>query len=207
MIYSSSKSKMANGRIYLWIIVLVVIIVAGGSIYYKFGEEKIREEKTKDLISIATMKINEVAQWQDERKANAEYTSNGPAFKKAVWKIITGSKDKSVINEIQQRFALLQNFYHYEQIYLLDNKGNVLLAAIDDPKKIDSVFLPDLFRVIESKSVIMSDFKYSKSDKKIYTVTISPVPGSDKEPLAFLVLQNDPAKFLYPLIQNWPVKS
>jgi len=84
-------------------ILIFILILSGGYLYYRYEKNAIRQEKYTDLKMISELKAQQIVSWREERLANAQVIAESPFFrqKSLDWLL---SKDKTIEKELLQRF-------------------------------------------------------------------------------------------------------
>jgi len=185
---------------------LVILLIVAGLFFYHIEEKIILEEKTSELKAIAELKIHELRLWRQGRQRDAEYTSRRPRTIQEVRDFISHPEDSSIRKIIAERLEMLKRIYQYDEVDIVDRSGKVLFSTEPKILRLDPSFLPALTEADTTGLTRMSDFNICSIHQKVHVLTISPLIDQGKI-FAFLVLQDDPANYLYPLIQNWPANS
>jgi signal transduction histidine kinase len=95
----------------------------------------------------------------------------------------------------------------YDQVHLLDVSGVSRLAIpAGQPSPADAV-VQRARAVLQSGQMELMDMYQSATDGRIYLSVLVPIldETNASRPLGVFVLRVDPAKFLFPFIQAWPV--
>jgi len=201
------KPKRLKKRILVPLILLYTIIILFiGYQYYKYSENSIKKEKLQELKTIAELKIKQITEWKNSNIKIAEVVTKSPLFRTSVRKYLE-EDDLSQKQQIIDRLNVLKKYASFEYVSIADSKGKVLITLDTSLKQIDSVFSGDLQKVKKQKETILSNFQLCKSHNDIHIIIISPIFADKNRIVANLILQIEPSKFLYPLIQSWPVES
>ncbi len=201
------KPKRLKKRILVPLILLYTIIILFiGYQYYKYSENSIKKEKLQELKTIAELKIKQITEWKNSNIKIAEVVTKSPLFRTSVRKYLE-EDDLSQKQQIIDRLNVLKKYASFEYVSIADSKGKVLITLDTSLKQIDSVFSGDLQKVKKQKETILSNFQLCKSHNNIHIIIISPIFADKNRIVANLILQIEPSKFLYPLIQSWPIDS
>ncbi len=198
---------IARRQILLLIGILSASIVACGYLFHNNQANMIREEKYSDLKAIASLKIDQLVQWQNGRISDARVISQSPFFIHGVEQWLNKKDDIMFKTDIEKPITMLQEENGYESIYLMDNNGEPLLSVGKVLDRLDPVAVEKILNASKADSVVCSDFYYCKLENTIHYDIIVPLRNETNITIAILVLRTNPYSYLYPLIQSWPTPS
>ena len=187
-------------------IVVSIIIIIGGYIYYISEKESFREEKHNELSAISNLKINQILKWREERIADVKVTTQSEFFESAVAQWFMKRDNLILKKEIEDRLKITKTEYSFENICIADTKGELQSSVEDMNDGIDSVMKQEVIKTAEKKKLIFSDFYECQFDGKV-NLTISSPLKKDNEVFAVLVFIIDPNEYIFPIIQSWPTPS
>jgi two-component system, cell cycle sensor histidine kinase and response regulator CckA len=190
-------------------LVVVVLVIAAGGVWSALDQKRIgREDTEDDLLATAQLKAGQITNWRAERLGDANViTATTPSS--ALIERWLGSGDPAVAAEIQAWFEALQQQYHYASVQLVDAGGKVLLGPQRGTLLMPSA-LEALRTALAGKKAVLTDLHLGSDGKTIHLDAIAPLFGSeasDVEPLGAVVLTANAGDFLFPLIQTWPTAS
>jgi len=202
------KSGKIPWHLIIIFFILTIALWTGGIFYYKQEKERIKKELQENLTTIADLKVKEITEWRNERLGDATIIFNNHLIINEIqeWFRNPSSVYKS---EILEWFTTIQKFFGYQNILLIDAKGNMRLSVHDEK----DLFGPDARRLfaeaMKSRKIIFSDLYRSKMSNAIRLGLFIPLIPHDKEriPIGLIILRIDPYQFLYPLVQSWPTLS
>jgi len=178
---------------------LAMVAVLGR--YYARQRDAIRAAATQELAAIARVKASQIANWRSERLGDGRVQAasgtmriarrilSSPATSAADWADLL-----AVMSSLSQQFL-------YTGAALVDRDGKVRVQfAPDHPVPFH---LRELARAAAQADDVTLEDLYLDADlgRPLMALTI-PVHG-----LGALILEIDPARFLYPYIASWPVPS
>lgn len=109
----------------------------------------------------------------------------------------------SIINSIRER-------YDYAEIIVLNSKGRLLLSTDRERRQIAPDTLKTALQAIRDKKVIWTDIHRGRVTSQLH-ININAPLLSQRDGRSFVagifVLQIDPYKYFFPLIQSWPTPS
>jgi PAS domain S-box-containing protein len=194
-------------QIYLISFLVCILVVAGGYYYYRYEEKSIRSDKYEQLKAIATLKINQITQWQKERIGDANVLSQSFLFKKGFEQFLAGENNPGLKSDIINWFRTVKEQYGYENVFISNSDGKLFLSPDPDFKYFDSATSVYIKETVKNKKVLITDFYRLGIDKEIYLDIIAPILNDKSKPVAAVVLRVKPADYLYPLIQSLPIPS
>ena len=195
------------------LLIIFLLLATGigisGYLYYVRQIEHFKTETGNNLSSIADLKVKQIANWREERLADAENIYNNPLIIPHIQQWLNNGS-----YEIKQNILMwmksLHEQYHYKSIILLDPNGKIQLAHPNGKELIR----PDAKRLaaeaLSARKVIFSDLYRSKVNNEIRLMLSVPLYVTHNRnfvPIGVILLRIDPYFFLYPLIQSWPTPS
>lgn len=202
----------------LWFFISVFVLLSAciaclGWFFYVQREKAIKQEKQAELSAIADLKAEEIANWREERLDDARVImSDPPVTSIFLEKYLRSAKDIALQKTLSARLTRLIELEHYRSAFLLDRDGKQLFAI---PGGRTMYREPSVQTLVDSSiangCIALSDLhKDGTRPNDIYSIMIVPiVPAGAKNArgLGALALDIDPNRFLYPLIQSWPMPS
>jgi len=197
-----------QGSLTLPMVLLAVAVLSFtvGAILLDIRQHK--ESTAENLKTIAELKTTQLADWLDERHGDAEFLRSS----------MSGS-DRSLLLGLEPGKAVVGNmhlldrmreFSHLNSIsnvVVTDLKGEVLLAS----EPLLHPLPPRLVRVIgeASKSQLISlSGPYWDREGHAHLDFVVPLPADSADtPGLAVVLHSDPAAYLYPALQIWPLPT
>ncbi len=202
-----NKSDLPVKRTWAVIFVLIIfMILIGGYKYYQVEFGHIRLEKYKELNAIGELKAGQIVQWRQERLRDAIGRAESPFFKDATAKLMKNPYDIPLQNEFTHRLRHERELGDYSDVLLLAPDCRVLLASKENPDPVDVTTSKAIANALANGQAELSEL-YPCPHGVVHIDVVAPVLDNSRRPLAVLVLRNDAEKFLYPLIQSWPIPS
>jgi len=193
----------------LFLLLALGIVVAGGVI---FRQETTRARKATEehLSSIADLKAAQIANWRRERIADAEVISRNPLHSLRTRRFLESPSPDDRGDDLRNWMESWRKSFGYHDVVLLDRNGRVRLSVGSSPPFIGAFATVKVAEVLRSGSPVLSDIhRLSNWDfphMDLYAPLLS-TTGKGKEPVGVMMLRIDPAHFLYPEIQAWPLPS
>jgi PAS domain S-box-containing protein len=204
-----STPTNAFHRVAAIFLVLALGIGASGYLYFQNSRRQIEHAKHGELLAVAKLKVREISWWRAERLGDAAVLSRTPLLGFEVARWLSGRNETQLNSETLSWMRAIRGHYDYSNVLLLDTEGNVKLS-LTGQDRMD----PELFRsvpwVVNSREVLFYDLHWSETADGIRAALLAPIldqqaPGTPVT--GILVLEIDPHRFLYPLLQSWPNQS
>ncbi|MEI6209176.1 MAG: PAS domain S-box protein [Desulfuromonadales bacterium] len=190
------------------VIVLLICVIGYG--YFRSVKQLIMAEKTAELTTIANLKSDQIVQWRKERLGDGFSIMRNSLIADRLRDYLRGSLSPVVLEELKVWLESLRTSYDYRSAALYGVDGRVLVAVHDAGTQLDLMSRQLVDQIAHKPEVYFSDFHRDEDSGSIHLNLVVPVGHTVEkkfESLAVLVLDIDPYKFLYPLINKWPTAS
>jgi PAS domain S-box-containing protein len=206
---SRRDSGSAGGVLGLIFVCLAAGIVTVGYLYYRNHERHYRSEVERQLSAIADLKVGELIQWRKERLVDGAVFFKNGSFSGFVRRFLEKPEDAEAQRQIHVWIERFQAANQYENVRLLDARGVTRLSVPEGRPEMSSTVAQRLPEVLQTNQVTFQDFYRNEHDQRVYLAILVPIFDEQEggHPLGVLVLRIDPAIYLYPFIQRWPVPS
>ena len=203
----TSRPKNKNQATLLVVFALLLLGIAlVDYVFYRAQTHAIKEQAQQQLSAIADLKVQQITNWRNERLGDAYVLRENIFVRVAVadWlRLGLDSEQREQINTWLQSYVLR---FDYREALLLDPQGKVL-AATPDTLPIFEETLQLLRTTADSREPELSDLRISMGTDS-YMELVTPLYNVSKQRLlGFIVFRINPQRFLFPLIQSWPLPS
>jgi len=192
---------------YLVLIIYIgisALIALGGYFYYNYRKEARMEEKFNDLKAIADLKEANILNWKTERLSDAKTIMNNPFIRKNFYKIFFHSSTEFI--PVFSRFIQsAKEDFNYEDIFVFSNEGELISTTNRKNTLSDELIKRYLDISKSSTEIYFGGFNLNQDTIPLLDI-LSPVTVEGTFG-GFALLQVDPNKYLYPLIEFWPTPS
>ncbi len=197
-----SKIPWLSVAIFLFIFAAVA---AGGYLFYTFQRDRIRVEKQEDLESIAGLKSQQITRWLQERTSDATVLSKSPLLARNVARWFEDPSLHEAGLHTRTRLEAMLAYDIYQSIILCDAQGKVKQVFGRNHRLIlGASTLSQVLETAGTGKVIFSDFYQCDLDGEVHLDVFAPLLDG-RRTTAVVILRIDPDRFLFPLIQSWPV--
>jgi signal transduction histidine kinase len=211
----AGKEQEAAGRS-AWGLVGVFLLLAAaialaGWLYLSHRQTATRDEVHWNLAAIADLKLNQIANWREERLSDARFFSRARFVALDIRRLLDQPDSPPAREAVSHWLGLLKSDDRYYAALVLDTHFHPLLAlpaAAPDPTPSARASLE---AALQRRQVIISDLLSDPTNGPIHLDVAFPIfEGADLQrgtPLALVLLELDARKFLFPLIRSWPTPS
>lgn len=195
------------------LLAIVAVVGSLGFLYFKRVDAAAREEVRKDLEALAELKVQQIVRWREERLSHAHAVMLNPFIAEPLQRFFRGPVDAASTERLTRWLQSLQERNHALRAILTDAECKVRLAFPADKTHFGPIAETSAREAIASKQTMMSDLHRSESSGEVHLDVIVPILAPEEAPAAgtaaigAVVMEVDPERFLYPLIQSWPTAS
>ncbi|MDD2988993.1 MAG: response regulator [Zoogloea sp.] len=186
------------------LIALAVIAVGYGSAVLS-----VRDRASQELLrieAVADLKLSQISAWLVERRTDAAALASDPGLTRARERWLGG--DVAARNDILSRLEAVRAAYGYSRVSLVDGQGASLLGTSGETPA-----GPELGEYVrrahEAGQVIESNFYLAGTGPNARPMLdfIAPLKTWGEAGMLAIVLQVDPADFLYSYLKGWPAPT
>ncbi len=193
----------------IWIPFLLLISIAlivAGFLYYRAEKDRIRREKYDEIASVAELKVRQIESWRLERLADASVLSRSPFYARAILNLVNAPANPQLRRSVQERLDLEDTVGLYSDAFILDTARQTLVSAGLPPSVMDASEKDAFNEAVLERKPVMTDLFRGVSGT-VHIDAMAPILGESGKTAAVVVLRSDADKFLYPLINSWPIPS
>ncbi len=209
-----AMSKRTESRGFFYQLVSIFCLLAigigiAGYLYYRNQREQIKKNAYHELHSIAGLKVSQISVWREERMADALTFTEDPASSLKLREWLRNQGDSRVRDEIFLWIRSLKEHSDYDNILLTDAQG-IPRLTVTPGTQVDTQLQDQLEQAMTLKIPILSDLYRSEADGSVRLCLTAPIfdPQDEEAPvIGALLLEIDPYRLLYPLVQSWPALS
>ena len=187
----------------------MVALLVGGGWFYRTQEQALRQKAERKLQAIAALKVDQIAAWRAERLADAAVIMETPFLAAAIARFLTDPND-GITGEIRTRFRSLATHYDYADVLLVGPEGRVRFSLTGVTGMGHEEIRPSLAASLRDGKPVIDELHTCSIDPDPHISVLAPIlgrDGQDQRPIAAVVLVSGASRFLYRVIQSWPVPS
>jgi PAS domain S-box-containing protein len=193
-------------------LLLTAAIGAMGYVSYVHQKQILQAGKQAELTAITDTKVRQIADWMNERRGDALALSSDPFLVQAVQHCLrndpAGAAGSADQNRLMERLKGFQAIYGYRTVALLSISGETLVCAGELPE--DAHLQQQVAQVLHSDDLTVFDLHRNSPADTIEMTLMAPLKWRDTEAektIGVVYLRIDPQRYLFPLIQSWPLPS
>ena len=202
--YPRARSRKIAPLIAALVLLVPLLIAAMVKLY----GPKIEQDAYTSLEITARLKAQLVESWLSERRNDGRVLAADAEMIERIADIKhRADSNKELL--IRQRLEIFQNGYGYSAIYLLDPRGEILLA-IGGGHDISAQTKALLARTFASEEIAHSDIYLEATDGLAslnFVVPLHRTVAGRRQPVAALVMHSEPDNSFFPMILAWPSGS
>ena len=189
-------------------LVFAVIIIGLAGLYYQTQKKAIQHEAEENLLSIARLKIDQIAAWRKDRLQEGAEILIRPRLVADLIEWLTGNTQKINHASLLSELDAFRLQHEIKDILLVEADGTIRLSIdgyLEDPEQ----FVLGLDIAFRDRMPVLTELHTDKANPEPHISVITPlfIDKEQSSPAGAVILVTDASRFLYPLIQSWPVKS
>lgn len=203
-----NAANQTSKRIFILLAIAISLIIAVGTYtYYISQKQSIIKEKKDDLKAIASLKTDQLSQWNTERKADANVMVKSPFFVQAAKRLTSQGISSLIEEDFYNQLLLFNEYYGYDNLILADTTGHILVSVIETDSVLDDSTSRQINQAIMSDDVYFTGIYFCPQHNKYHYDIIVPVMTNQASPSMVVIIRIDPEDLLFPIINSWPIES
>ena len=184
-------------------------ILAAGYFYYRSYEKTYLTQIGHQLSAIADLKAGNLAQWRDQQMAAAKELHGNPMLTTLIQDCFQrgNTRNRALLRDWLDR---MRKNSQYNAIQVLDRRGVRRFSSPDSLIPLADVVLRAMVRSARTNTIELLDFYRNELDGHIYLAIVVPVYEEMRgtaRTFGAIVVRIDPTRYLYPLVERWPIPS
>lgn len=188
----------------------MVAAIALGYYYYETQKSQITQQIENELVGIANLKADQIVNWRKERLGDAATILNNAFMVPDIRRFLAGGAKPEIRARILRWMQSFKINEQYENILLIDTRGNLRLSAGPENRGIGPDAMKLVSEAIETGMIGFSDLYIGKLTGEIRLGLVVPImatEGNKDVPVGAILLRINPDDFLYPLLKRWHTAS
>jgi len=182
-----------------------LLITGAGLLFYHLVRVKIQTHEYNELAAISALKAQAIAEWLEERRTDALVLSKSPVLARNVGARLRDPTNPTAALHTRARLEAMLLYGQYSSVILSDTEGRArAVFGKHHVLQLGEATKLMVRRTAESGQVQFSDFYLCDLDHEVHLDFFTPLLDGSKA-TAVVILRIDPTKYLFPLIQSWPV--
>jgi hypothetical protein len=204
-------------RLFSWVPVVVFALLAcaiGGTGLFIFNryQEGVKKEAHDTLGAIADLRVNQVAEWREAYKKNAEVMVGDPLLAMEIERWLQrGSPLDSGAQRIVQRLKSMRQAYGFQGVFILDENGVVRdLPVTPDARPPTAYGVKLVKEAMRTGQTVLTDLHPGAEAPRVRLDLVVPIfahGDARNRAIAGIYFRIDAQHYLFPLLQSWPTPS
>ena len=170
--------------------------------------QSIQRQAERSVAAVGALKADQISSWLGERRSDAASISGNLLVSAAVADLLTGRQGGHAQADLSAVLTSYRRAYGYPQLVLSSPQGGVLLSSPGEARLPDGASKALVQKAVATGQVQSSDLYQDGAGRaRLDFAAPIPDPRGGARPIAAIVLSVDPGRYLYPLIQSWPLPS
>ncbi|HZY25370.1 MAG TPA: PAS domain S-box protein, partial [Bacteroidales bacterium] len=207
---SAKRRPPSSGPLLILFIVITLVSVTSGIIYYNYQKKSLLNEKQLELSAISYLKIHQISQWRAERIGDGKFLGGNILFVSKILEYLQNKSNVKLKSDVIQSLKSLTENHDYKSVILLDKSGKVIIAYPGEDTVMGDRMKSVLSFILKQHTVFLTDLHKSEQANFVHLDMIVPLINqsqNDTLVVGLLALRIDPEQVLYPLIKSWPASS
>ncbi|MFY9328924.1 MAG: PAS domain S-box protein [Georgfuchsia sp.] len=202
-----AETRSASHFYMLIFLLMALGLFKVGSIYYENDVNQQRASIERELSAVADLKVEQLVKWRGERLGDAALLYGNPAFAALVQRALGSPHDAQSRDQLDIWLYQIRESFGYAEIHLIDAQGIARFSVPDispNARELDTAR-----HALRSNKVSLDDFHVDQAGEAPHLTLLVPIfePVAGGRPLGVVMLEVDPGRNLYPLIELWPTQS
>lgn len=196
-------------RFRLSIFLFILLLFASATWLYRFQVEAMRSHVEEELTAIAQFKAQQISEWKSNNLYKVAILQRSPFLVDATV-VFLKDPTPAARKELIDRFQLLAEMQGFADIFLVNTEGEELVRLRKNCPLQPSGLAPQLEAARNSMAPVFVDLHDHADGSQPHTSIVVPLfeaPDGKARPLGFLLMINEAADFLFPLLHSWPTRS
>lgn len=211
----SAKKTIESGRadsawFFITVLFFTCLISISGYFLIQQQQRFLLKEKHKEIATIADLKSAQLVQWRNERFAEGASIRANAMMARRIKDYLAGKDRPSVQQEFKLWMANLIDLGGYSRGMLFTPDGDLISSDAELKPSLTQHYFSMVAEASGEHELILSDFHTDGTGTPFDIDLVVPIMDFSRTPhrcIAVLILDIEPEKRLYPLLQSWPTTS
>jgi signal transduction histidine kinase len=199
-----TQPEIRAAPLQLMMLASAALILGAGAWLYERETERSRAQKLREIESIATLKIDQITNWRQERLMDAASGARWVHFVDAMRDDpADGTHHDPVTYE-----ADLENYVavlRYERAFLVTPDARIVYAAGSGARALVAAEVAAVRAASRGHRPLMTDF-FMAPGQGARISSVAPIQDGERE-LGAIVLRRNPSNLIFPMLRRWPTPS
>lgn len=185
-------------------------LAAAGAWFFRLQQQYAEEQVATQIAAVGQLKADQIGRWRAERLADADVLMESPLLAAALERWIEEPNEQSE-RPIRETLEALRRNYGYYDVLIADPSGRVLVRADQDAGgSLPPEAAAAIPTALTGRRPVLTDLHLDPQRLKVHVGVAAPLfrpQGETRELLGAILLITEAGRFLYPLVESWPVPS
>ena len=187
--------------------IVLLALLTFGAVFYSTQKQTMQKAAENQLASIARLKIDQISAWRNERLEKGLEVASRPYLSMHLIEFLVEpqAQDRQML---LAEFSALKAHHGYVNVLLVDQKG-IIKLSLSGPLELSDQYATAIGDAFHNHKPAISALHADIQNPEPHITVVAPLfsDSAKVQPIGALVLVTDAARFLFPLIQSWPVAS
>ncbi len=195
-------------RLTAFLTLVLLVLLAGGARFHHAQYVSLRHEVEQNLMAIAQLKVEQIADWRSERLDEAAEIMQRPMSAQQIAPWLADPRGATP-EDLLTRFGVMQKYDRYYDILVVDAGGQVRVSLLGRTGPLHAEAMEALADAFRARRPLLSELHSGDDGQPPHIDAVAPLFAANGTgaPVGAIVLQSDARCFLYPLIGSWPTPS
>lgn len=204
------EAGVLKRRLTVGALTLAVGMGIGGYFHIRSAQAEARAAILGQLDAVAELKAAEIGHWRTERLTEGQFLTHARFVAEDMAGLVAAPESPEAQARVLDWLNLIKGGDRYETVTVFDSAGRSLLAIPEGGLSVDH-HAQHADSIRNRPTPFLTDLHVGEDGSAIHLNLVVPIfaPGgrSDSAAIGIIVLQLDPGKSLFPMIQSWPTPS
>ncbi|MCK9200181.1 MAG: bacteriohemerythrin [Gallionella sp.] len=206
---STSENRFFSSgyKLILGLAGVLAMFLLAGSLVFSNLREAVKDSQKEKIAAIGILKANQIGEWLDDRHSDINTLAIDSYFAGEVKQWLSdGMKDDIQRLRIENRLRAFIDAHHYHAIALYDASGRFVLHVGRSIEHEEDMTEAALDAMRSGRIRLIDLHRHNDARLPVGLGFFSPLSVAGK-PAGAIYFSEDPSRYLFPLIETWPVKS
>lgn len=203
--------KLNQSLYFILVFIILPLLISGiGFGFLQLQRQTLIGEKQNDISTIADMKVAAILQWRKERIVEASSIHKNTIMGHVINEYLSGKKSDIFKDDFKVWAANLTDLSGYRKVLLFKPSGEQIVSYSENDLPVTQDYGDLLKNVINEQEIVLTDIFIDNSSDTIslnIAIPIIYLRNTPNKLLAIMVLEIDPYKQLFPIVQSWPTAN
>jgi signal transduction histidine kinase len=203
--------KLNQSSYFIFVFIIIPFLIGTiGFGFLQLQRQTLIEEKRADLATLADLKVAAILQWRKERIVEANSIHNNAMMSHQIYEFSIGQHNQYFPDEFRVWAENMTDISGYRRVLLFNPDGKILASYSEPDRPLTRDYRSMIDGVLKEELILLTDLYLDETDGTISLNLVIPIiytRDGNAHLAAVLILEIDPYKELFPIIQSWPTAN